>query len=319
LEDRDKIRVIAVVGPTASGKTALGVALAKHVGGEVVSCDSMQVYRGMDIASAKPTLDEMDGVPHHLIGFLSDDESYSVARFVKDARSAINDICSRGKIPVLVGGTGLYVNSLLDNINFSGEGSDPRIRGRLESEAAESGNEAMLEKLRSVDPEYAAKLHPNNLKRIIRALELYETVGITMSEQLARSKSALSEYEPVMIGIRFADRALLYDRINRRVDRMMESGLLEEARDAFERANGGTAFQAIGHKEFAPYFRGEISRDEAVESLKRETRRYAKRQMTWFLRDERINWIFADGKNQKNIEENAIKILEDNGFCDTIK
>lgn len=305
----NKIPLIAIVGPTASGKTALGVEIALLVDGEVVSCDSMQLYKGMDIASAKPTAEEMKGVPHHMISIADMNENYSVARYVDEAKKIIADIHSRGKMPVLVGGTGLYFSSLVDNISFADETDNTELRQQLNDEAQRLGNEAMLEKLAQIDPECAASLHKNNLKRILRALEVYYSTGVTMTEQQRRSRLMPSEYDLTAIGIRFTDRELLYDRINRRVDQMIENGLVEEARETYFDING-TSGQAIGHKELAPYFNGECTLDQAIENLKRETRRYAKRQMTWFARDNRINWIDTDGADFKKILKNAVKILE---------
>ena len=307
-----KIPLIAVVGPTASGKTALGIELARRLNGEVVSCDSMQIYKGMDIASAKPTTDEMMGVPHHMIGIAEMDDSYSVARYVDEAKRAIVDIYSRNKMPILVGGTGLYFSSLVDNLTFSEEKDTSELRAKLTIEAAEIGNEAMLKRLHQIDPEYAETLHPNNLKRVIRALEVYYSSGVTMTEQQRRSRINPSEYDLTAIGIRFENRELLYARINRRVDIMLENGLLDEAKESMSDGLATSAL-AIGHKELIPFLKGECTLDEAVESLKRETRRYAKRQMTWFNRDERINWITADSADLKKILENSIKILEING------
>ena len=307
-----KIPLIAVVGPTASGKTALGIEIARRLNGEVVSCDSMQIYKGMDIASAKPTTDEMMGIPHHMIGIAEMSESYSVARYVDEAEGVIADIYSRNKMPILVGGTGLYFSSLVDNITFSEEKDTSELRAKLTAEAAEIGNEAMLKRLHQIDPEYAQTLHPNNLKRVIRALEVYYSSGVTMTEQQRRSRINPSEYDLTAIGIRFENRELLYERINRRVDIMLENGLLDEAKESM--SDGlATSAQAIGHKELIPFLKGECTLDQAVESLKRETRRYAKRQMTWFNRDERINWITADEADIKKLLENSIKILEING------
>ena len=307
-----KIPLIAVVGPTASGKTALGIEIARRLNGEVVSCDSMQIYKGMDIASAKPTTDEMMGIPHHMIGIAEMSESYSVARYVDEAEGVIADIYSRNKMPILVGGTGLYFSLLVDNITFSEEEDTSELRAKLTAEAAEIGNEAMLKRLHQIDPEYAQTLHPNNLKRVIRALEVYYSSGVTMTEQQRRSRINPSEYDLTAIGIRFENRELLYERINRRVDIMIENGLLDEAKESM--SDGlATSAQAIGHKELIPFLKGECTLDQAVESLKRETRRYAKRQMTWFNRDERINWITADEADIKKLLENSIKILEING------
>lgn len=289
----EKPRIIAVVGPTASGKTALGVGIAKLLDGEVISCDSMQVYNNMPIASAAPTAEETNGVPHHLVSFLSPEQKYSVADFVTLATEKIEDMTKRGKMPIIVGGTGLYVDTLVSGISFSDEDS-AEIRQRLEAEADEKGVEALLSRLSEVDPETAAKYHINDRKRIIRALEIFELHGKPKSQLDAESKLNGDRYDTLFIGITYRDRALLYERINRRVDIMLENGLLKEAEAAFRNGGGATSVQAIGHKEFFPYFKDEIPLETAVENLKMETRRYAKRQLTWFRRNQNINWIFAD-------------------------
>lgn len=283
--------LIAVVGPTASGKTAVGAALAKEYGGEVVSADSMQIYKGMDIATAKPTEEEMLGIPHHLISVIDIGAEFSVADYVKLARETISEAASRGKLPVLVGGTGLYVSSLIDNISFDNALTDGSVRKRLTEECEKEGNEAMLEKLRLVDPETAAVLPAGNITRIIRALEVYEVTGIPFSRHKELSRAEEPLYNACMIGLNYADRSMLYDRINRRVDIMAEKGMVEECRAIFENEKTGTACQAIGYKEFIPYFKGEKTKQECIDKIKQDSRRYAKRQLTWFRRDERINWI----------------------------
>lgn len=293
-DSMDKIKVAVVVGPTASGKTALGVELAKRLGGEVVSADSMQIYKGMDIATAKPMPDEMQGIPHHLIDFVDPDDGYSVARYIEDAEKAICDIVSRGKLPIIVGGTGLYIDSLLNGIKFPDQPENENIRAKLTAQAAEMGNEFMHRRLSEIDPEYAKNLHPNNVGRVIRAIELYELTGKTMSQQLKESKEVPSKYSAVMVGIDFADRAKLYERINLRVDLMLESGILEEAEQFYKSSAEKTSAQAIGCKEFLGYFSGEKELLECVEKLKMETRRYAKRQLTWFRRNQNIHWLFRD-------------------------
>lgn len=290
----EKITVLAVVGPTASGKTALGVDLAKRFNGEVVSCDSMQIYKGMDIATAKPTAQEMQGIPHHLIDFVEPEENYSVARYVDDATAVIKDIVSRKKLPVLVGGTGLYADSLLGGIRFAEEPENDEIRKELAQTAAQRGNAAMHQMLCEIDPEYAKTLHPNNAGRVLRAIELFRLTGKTMTEQLKESKAKPSIFAPIMLGIGFNDREKLYERINLRVDLMLEKGLLKEAEEFYKQHNAKTAAQAIGCKEFLGYFSGEKELLECVESLKRETRRYAKRQLTWFKRNESISWLYRD-------------------------
>jgi len=304
-------KIIVVCGPTASGKTALAVELAKRYDGEVISADSMQIYTDMDVASAKATPEEQQGIPHHLIGFLEPTESFSVADYVKLCGECAEDILGRGKTPIICGGTGLYISSFVDNITFDDSGQDFAYREEMRKFAEENGNAALLEKLREVDPETAAALHENNVGRIIRALEVYKTTGHTISQAKAMSRRQPSPYEFIMLTIDFADRERLRERINRRVDAMLENGLVEEARRCFEQSDRPTAAQAIGCKELYPYFRGERTLEECVEELKLRTRQYAKRQMTWFRRDERIQHIIV-GENDDfpDIVEKAVKIIE---------
>ena len=292
--NNSKIPVICVVGPTASGKTALSIALAKKYNAEIVSCDSMQIYACMDIGTAKPTTEEMDGVPHHLIGFLNSDENFSVAQYVKLATEAILEIRERGKNVIIVGGTGLYFSSLIDNIVFNEQDGDPSLRAELEQIAKEHGGEYLLGVLRELDPELAEKLHPNNVGRIIRAIEVCRTTGITMSEQQKLARENESPYDPCIVGLDFSDRQKLYDRINLRVDLMLEQGLMDENRRLLNTNLSKTALQAIGFKEFLPYLNGETTLEDCTENLKMQTRRYAKRQLTWFRRDQRINWVRPD-------------------------
>ena len=287
------IKTVFIAGPTASGKTALGAALAEKFGGEVVSADSMQIYKGIHIASAAPDSSEMLGVPHHMLEFLEPGQSFSVAEYVNAARGVIADINARGKLPFVVGGTGLYISSLADNTVYADEPTDLDLRKELNTLFDKEGAEKMLERLSVFDPESAARLHPNNRRRIIRAFEVYKLTGHSITEQNILSKEGEKYIEPLLIGITYRDREKLYERINRRVDIMLENGLEDEARAALSRSSGG-AVQAIGHKELAEYIKGECSLSEAAESLKRQTRRYAKRQLTWFKRDKRINWIYAD-------------------------
>ncbi len=286
--------MFGVVGPTASGKTSLGVEICREIGGEVVSCDSMQIYRGMDIATAKPSAREMQGIPHHLIGFVDISENYSVARYCEDAKKTIYDIASRGKIPVIVGGTGLYYSSLADNIKFFDEESDLEYRQILFDEAAEKGAKALFDRLAVIDPERAQTLHVNDLNRIIRALEIYHTTGKSISLQNRESRNEEPPFEFRTVCLDAQDRQFLYDRINRRVDMMLEQGLVEEAKSFFAENTGSTAVQAIGLKELKPYLNGEASLDECVERLKMQTRRYAKRQLTWFRRDAGIKRLYID-------------------------
>lgn len=289
-----KIKTVFVVGPTAAGKTALGVELAKRLDGEVVSADSMQLYRGLHIASAAPDEDEKQGIPHHLIEFLSIEDSFTVVDYVDAAREVIFDIDRRGKLPVIVGGTGLYISSLINNTKFPDGGCDPELRLRLEKDMEKYGAEEMLRRLGEFDPAAAARLHPNNRRRIIRAFEVYLSTGRTLTEQLELSHTEESPYDAVIIGITCRDRRMLYERIEKRVDLMLEKGLIEEARRTLELNLDSGAVQAIGHKELYPYLRGECSLETAAEELKKRTRNYAKRQLTWFARIPSIHWIYTD-------------------------
>ncbi len=289
------IQVISVVGPTASGKTRLAVELAKHFNGEIISADSMQIYQGMAIATAKPTQEEMQGIPHHLIDFLPPDQTYSVALFVRDAARCIEEITARGRLPIIAGGTGLYVDSLLDHVQFSEEQRDEAYAAQLRAELLQNGVEPLLQRLWEVDAASARRLSAEkNPKRIIRALEFYHTTGTTITEQLAQSRQTPSPYRAVKLGLNFKDREKLYDRINRRVDQMLAQGLIEEAQRVLASPLSRTSVMAIGYKELMPYFQNEATLEECIEKLKRETRRYAKRQLTWFRRDKEIHWLYAD-------------------------
>lgn len=289
-----KQKLIGIVGPTASGKTGIGVALAKALNGEVISADSMQLYRGIHIASAAPDLEERDGIEHHLIEILSEDECCTVAEYVTMARQKIEEVFLRGRQPIVVGGTGLYINALFDHTQFFSEAEDPVVRGRLEEEYETVGAEALLSRLQEIDPETAARLHPNDRRRIVRALEVFEKTGQTLTALNEQSHDEELPYDVVLIGLTYRDRERLYERINKRVDLMLEAGLLEEARSTFGRVGTHGMSQAIGHKELYAYFEGDKTLEEAAESLKQATRRYAKRQLTWFRRDERIHWIEMD-------------------------
>ena len=312
MNDSEKIPVVAVVGPTASGKSRLAVEIALQRNGEVVSADSMQIYKGMNIGTAKPTAEEMRGVPHHLTDFAEPARSFSVADYVELASKCIAELHARGKLPVLAGGTGLYIRSLLQNLRFTETVRDDALRARLRETAEREGVEPLLEELRRVDPESAERIHPNNVSRVIRAIEIYRTAGISMTEQMKRSREIPSPYRACVIGLDYRDRAVLYERINRRVDEMMDSGLVEEAREVLSREHSATALQAIGYKELQPYFRGECSFDEAVCRIKQETRRYAKRQLTWFRRDEETHWIFADDcSGFDEVAARALQLIEE--------
>lgn len=306
-----KIPVIAVVGPTASGKTSLSIEIAKHFSGQVVSADSMQIYEKMNIATAKPTDDEMQGVPHHLIGFQPIDKKFSVAEYVTLAKNCIEKIHNDGDLPVVAGGTGLYVDSLLQNIQFSKEEGNNELRNELAELFDQKGAEYMLEWLREIDPQTAEKLHLNDKSRIIRALEIYKATGKTMTEQKILSREEESPFDVLYIGINYRDRNVLYDRINRRVDIMLENGLLDEAKDFYNIDADKTACQAIGYKELAPYFNGEKSLEDCLESLKIETRHYAKRQLTWFRKNENINWVYPDDyENAEDMYKSVFVIID---------
>lgn len=300
----DKIKIICVVGATASGKTAFGIELAKALDGEIISADSMQVYKNMPIATAVATPDEQQGIPHHLTEFLSNEQNFSVADFTKLAGEKIKDISSRGKVPIIVGGTGLFVDSLVKNITFSHVGVNEQIRQSL----MDKDTEELYNLLLSVDENAAKDIHKNNRKRVIRALELYYG-GVSKTQQNLQSMSEESPYDALYIGINYSDRQALYNRINLRVDIMLQQGIIDEAKAVFA-SSTGTAKQAIGHKELMPYINGEISLDEAVDNLKKETRHYAKRQLTWFRRNENINWLYADLVSKDELVDSAISLCK---------
>lgn len=289
-------RVLVITGPTATGKTALGVALARRLGGEVISADSMQVYRGMDIGTAKATAAEMQGIPHHLLDVADPGEAWSAARWVDAAAEAAEGIFARGAIPLLVGGTGLYIDSLLSGRDFAGSG-DSALRAELGAEYDRVGGAAFREALRRVDPERAEKLHPSDKKRLVRAMEVWRLTGETISAHDARTMALPPRWPSLRIALTYADRAALYDRIDRRVDEMAAAGLFEETERLLRAGISpeSTAMQAIGYKEAAEYLLGRCGRADAVEEIKRASRRYAKRQLTWLRRDTQLHWIVWDG------------------------
>ncbi len=297
--NKNKPFVLAVAGPTASGKTSLGIELAKELDGEIISADSMQIYKGMDIASAKPTVEEMQGIPHHLIDFLDRGVTFSAADYVKLAKEKIEDVLSRGKQPIIVGGTGLYISSLLDNVKFSEGGSDENFRAELYKFAEKNGNDALYARLCETDPVAAESIHQNNLVRVIRALEVYHVTGRKFSELKAESRLEESPYDSLIIGLDYADRQVLYNRINLRVDEMVKLGLVEEARALWSESGMKTAANAIGFKELIPYFENQMTLEECIDKIKQETRRYAKRQLTWFRKNERIRWIILGEFDKK--------------------
>lgn len=289
-------RVLCVVGPTASGKTKMAVALARRFGGEVVSVDSMQIYRGMTIGTAAPTAEEMEGVPHHMIAVADPAEQWSAARFCQAADACIQDILSRGKLPVLAGGTGLYLDALIRGDDFAPGSQGGEVRLRLQRELREQGPEALLERLRTVDPETAGRLHLRDEKRILRALEIYEQTGEPMFLRDRRGRQRPDRYEAVYIGLSFRDREDLRRRIDRRVDDMVRQGLLQEVQDLLDSGlpRDATALQAIGYKQFLAVADGAATTDQAVEEVKLRSRQYAKRQLTWLRRNPDIHWILWD-------------------------
>lgn len=305
----NKIPVVAVVGPTASGKSDLAVEICLEFGGEAVSADSMQIYKGLDISTAKPTEEEKKGIPHHMMGFLDNTETFSVAEYQKLAGECIRDIHSRGKLPVIVGGTGLYIDTLLNNVQLTEDSFDEAVREKLLARVENEGVESLLRELEEIDPEYAAKMHRNNVKRIVRALEVWYSSGITMTQQIENSH-AESPYDVCYIGLDATNRDFLYDRINRRVSIMLENGLEAEAKDYLSQKNTSTSSQAIGCKELNPYFEGEISLAKAADNLRQATRRYAKRQLTWFRRNKEINNIMIDEyKTKQEMNEKVFEII----------
>ena len=308
-------RLICICGPTASGKTALSVALAKQLHTEIISADSMQIYRGMDIGTAKPTAEERQGVPHHLLDICAPGEAFSVARYVELADAAAQDVLSRGMVPIVAGGTGLYMDALIECSTFSGDETDLSVREKYQRMAAEQGNEAVHACLAKVDPEGADRLHPNNLKRVIRALEVYEQTGMTIDAFNRLHKRPAPKYAALKIGICPAERQTLYDRIDRRVDQMLADGLLEETKRLLDSgALAGTAAQAIGYKELLGYLQGDAPLADCVALLKQRSRNYAKRQLTWLKRDDNIHWIYYNnGEELPAILQEATEYLQNHG------
>ena len=310
--------VILIVGPTGCGKTELSVALAKKIGAEIISCDSMQVYRGLDIGTAKVTKEEKDGVPHHLIDIKSPFESYSVSDFCADAKKAANEIFKKGKAVLMVGGTGLYADSFIRDTDFNeGASGDGAIREELSLFAEKNGAHALHELLCEIDPESAEAIHENNIKRVIRAIEYYRITGETISEHNKKTKEKPSPYKYVYIFLT-RQREELYDRINKRVDLMMQKGLLSEVWTLYEMGlnKSHTSMQALGYKELLWYLEGKCTLSEAVSILKRDSRRYAKRQLTWFGRNSEANVVnLSDFSDSEEVLEKVVDILKNEGVC----
>ena len=304
-----KPAVAAVVGPTATGKTALGVALARRFDGEIVSADSMQIYKGLDVGTAKVTPEETGGIPHHGVDILAPDQLFSVADFTAMAGQLEQEITGRGHLPILVGGTGLYVQSFLNGVRFTEEKAPEGLREQLAAELAEKGGAAMYAQLQAVDPEAAAAIHPNNQVRVLRALEHYRSTGRRLSQQKADSLPTERPYRSLVLGLDFPDREQLYRRINLRVDRMLEAGLLQEAELVWRnRHSYRTAAQAIGYKEFFPYFEQTATLEQCAEKLKQASRNYAKRQLTWFRHMDGVVWLDAGAPD---VVEVAARIMQD--------
>ena len=301
--------IICIAGPTASGKTALAVELAKEYNGEVVSCDSMYVYKRMNIGTAKPTLEEMQGIPHHMIDVAEAQEDFSVSRYCEMAGPIVDDIVARGKTAIIAGGTGLYMDSLIKGNDFAPFPSTG-VRERLEQETDEIGMEAMMQRLRAIDPEAAARIHDR--KRMVRALEVYYETGETITAHNLRTQAIPPKYTPLWLGLDFEDRAELYRRIDLRVDIMLQAGLLEEIRDLLSSGipAKATSMQAIGYKEFVAALDGSCTIEEAAEEVKQASRRYAKRQLTWFRRNKSFHWLMRqNGESGEEILEKARRVL----------
>ena len=311
-------RIVCVVGPTACGKTTLGVLLAKRYGGEVVSADSMQIYRGMTIGTAAPTAEEMDGVPHHMIAVADPAEQWSAARYAQAAIPIVDDILKWGKLPILVGGTGLWLDAVVQGREFAPGQAGGAIRRELEAQLAAEGMEPLLQELRRVDPESAARLHPADTKRILRALEVYRETGETITAHDERTRSLPPRYDAVWLGLRFADREDMKALIDRRVDAMVRSGLEEEVRALLQSGlpPSATAWQAIGYKEFLGVLEGTATMEQAVAEVKLRSRQYAKRQLTWLRRNPAIHWM--EWEKERNFEQAlqlSTEILTAAGVC----
>jgi len=294
-------KAIIITGPTASGKTSLSIELAKTIGGEMISADSMQIYRSMDIGTAKPSIEEQQGIPHHLINIACPTQDFNVVLYCEMAKKCIKEITSRGKIPIIVGGTGLYINSLVYNIHFTETKEDPELRKELSQLATENGNQYIHDILATMDPAAAVEIHPNNVKRVIRAIEVFKLTGIPRSINLENSRKISSEIDFLVIGLDM-ERSLLYERINQRVENMISDGLVDEVKSLLENHSplSKTAVQAIGYKEIIDFLNGSFSLEECKEIIKRNSRNYAKRQMTWLKKLDDINWLSLNRETEAN-------------------
>lgn len=297
-----KQKVIVICGPTASGKTALSIELAKQINGEIISCDSMQIYKDMNIGTAKPTADEMQGIKHYLIDFVLPDQRYSVADFKNDAKKAIKEILEKGKIPIIVGGTGLYIDSLIYEIEYQDIKFDEEYRNELERIADEEGLDKLYEEAKKIDEKAIEKISKNDRKRILRILEIYHATGKNKTQQEIESRKKEVEYDYHVYALNW-DREKLYERINKRVDIMIDQGLIDEVKTVYEKySEFPTAMQGLGYKEVVEYLENKLTKEEMIEKIKQETRRYAKRQMTWFRKNKQTIWLDGENKIQNNIK-----------------
>lgn len=319
------IKILAIAGPTASGKTALSIELAKRLRGEIVSFDSMQIYRGMDVGTAKPTEDEKCGIPHHMIDIADPMDDFSCADYVAMAKPIVADVAKRGRLPILCGGTGLYLNALTKHSSMSDGGRNDSIREKWAAFAEKNGADALHGKLAEIDPQAAEAIHPGNVRRVIRAIEIFETTGITKTEWDRRSKESVSEFDCATVVIEYINRDVLYERIDRRVDIMMNDGLEEEVRELYSSGKltqQSSAAQAIGYKEFGQYLAGQADISSIAEQIKMATRRYAKRQITWFKREDGAIRVYPDEylgdggplKTASQLADEVIEELKTRGF-----
>lgn len=305
----NKLKLLVIVGATASGKTALGVELAKRFNGEIISADSMQIYEGLDITTAKPSPEEMQNIPHHLISIVKRSQNFSVAEYTALANQKIQEISDRHKLPILVGGTGLYINSVVNGLQFNPI-EDTGIRNQLLEQARSEGNQKLYQQLQELDPEACQQIHVNNTVRIVRALEVCLTSGMTFTEYKARNVPAESPYEAFILGLDYAERQDLYDRINQRVYKMIDTGMLEEVREIYQQMELSTASAAIGYKELIPYLENQDSLEHCIAMIQQESRRYAKRQLTWFRRNAQIHWLILSKYDElQEISEKAEKMI----------
>ena len=304
----DKKKIVVICGPTASGKTGLAIDLCEKFNGEVISADSMQVYKNLDIGTAKATKKEQARAVHHLVDFMEPEEPYNVQKFCRLAADCIDDITSRDKLPIIAGGTGLYLESLINGVKFGRQPDNSIVKDKLRQELRENGTEYMYNQLVDIDPEYAKTVHPNNTVRVLRAIEIYKLTGHNMSYQIKNSVPRQQPYDSLLIGLNFNDRSKLYDNINRRVDLMVRQGIVAEAKYVYDNRDVfKTSAAAIGYKEFFPYFENKETLEECCEKLKQSSRNYAKRQLTWFRRMSKVNWLYIDEDDCKKLGEELVR------------